>query len=100
MGWKKYIGSWEGHVAVRLRSGFASFEDKKRCRMVEEDRCVLCNGGKVEDVKHFVLECEEFDRCRLLHGKIKGTVGAEEWVKGYEEGQLSEFTAREKSGCE
>ena len=33
-------------------------------------------------------------------GKIKGTVGAEEWVKGYEEGQLSEFTAREKSGCE
>ena len=55
--------------------------------MVEEDRCVLCNGGKVEDVKHFVLECEEFDqdRCRLLE-RIKGIVGAEEWVKGYEEG--------------
>ena len=88
-------------MAVRLRfwlrSGSAGlFEDKKRCRMVEEDRCVLCNGGKVEDV---VLECEEFDRCRLLE-RIKGIVGAEEWVKGYEEGQLSEFTAREKSGCE
>ena len=42
---------------------------------------------KVEDVKHFVLECEEFDqdRCRLLE-RIKGIVGAEEWVKGYEEG--------------
>ena len=89
---EKYVGSWEGHVAVRLkfrlRSGSAGlFEDKKRCGMVEEDRCVLCNGGKVEDVKHFVLECEEFDqdRCRLLE-RIKGIVGAEEWVKGYEEG--------------
>ena len=62
---------------------------------------MLCNGGMVEDVKHFVLECKEFDqdRCRLLE-RIKGIVGAEEWVKGYEEGQLSEFTAREKSGYE
>ena len=46
-------------LKFRLRSGYAGlFEDKKRCGMVEEDRCVLCNGGKVEDVKHFVLECE------------------------------------------
>ena len=75
-------------LRFRLRSGSAGlFEDKKRCGMVEEDRCVLCNGLKVEDVKHFVLECEEFDqdRCRLLE-RIKGIVGAEEWVKGYEEG--------------
>ena len=47
---EKYVGSWKGHVAVRLRfrlrSGSAGlFEDKKRCGMVEEDRCVLCNGG-------------------------------------------------------
>ena len=50
-----------------------------------EDRCVLCNGGKVENVKYFVLEGEEFDqdRCRLLE-RFKGIVGAEEWVKGYE----------------
>ena len=54
-------------LRFRLRSGSAGlFEDKKRCGMVEEDRCVLCNGGKVEDVKHFVV----------------GIVGAEEWVKG------------------
>ena len=44
--------SWEGHVAVwlrfRLRSGSAGlFENKKRRGMVEKDRCVLCNGGKV-----------------------------------------------------
>ena len=49
-------------LRFRLRSGSGGlFEDKKRCRMVEEERCVLCNGGKVEDVKHFVLECEEID---------------------------------------
>ena len=36
-------------LKFRLRSGSAGlFEDKKRCGMVEEDRCVLCNGGKVE----------------------------------------------------
>ena len=55
---EKYIGSWESHVAVQLRfwlrSGSAGlFEDKTR---YEEDRCVLCNGGNVENVKHFVLE--------------------------------------------
>ena len=66
---------------------------------------MLCNGGKVEDVKHFVLECKEFDqdRCRLLE-RIKGIVEAEEWVKGYEEGdddsRVHEFTAREESRCE
>ena len=38
-------------LRFQLKSGSAGlFEDKKRCRMVEEDRCVLCNEGKVEDV--------------------------------------------------
>ena len=39
------------------------------------------------------MEREEFDRCQLLE-RIKGIVGAEEWVKGYEEGQLSELGRR------
>ena len=89
---EKCVGSWESHVAVQLRfrlgSGSAGlFEDKTRCKMMQEDRCVLCNGGNVENVKHFVLECEEFDqdRCRLLE-RIKRIVGSEEWVKEYEEG--------------
>ena len=48
---------------------------------------MLYNGGKVEDVEHFVLECEELeqDRCQLLE-RVKGIVGAEEWVNGYEKG--------------
>ena len=42
-------------------------------------------GGKCGKCK--VLECKEFDqdRCRLLE-RIKRIVGAEEWVKEYEEG--------------
>ena len=49
--------------------------------------CVMRHGENVENVKHFVLECEEFDqdRCRLLE-RIKTIVGAEEWVKEYIEG--------------
>ena len=75
-------------LRFRLRSGsMGLFVDKTRCEMMQEDRCVLCNGGNVENVKHFVLDCEEFDqdRCRLLEW-IKRIVGAEEWVKEYEEG--------------
>ena len=34
--------------------------------MVEEDRCVLCNGEGVEDIKHFVLEFEEFEQNYLI----------------------------------
>ena len=46
--------------------------------------CAICNGGKVEDVKHFVLKCEEFehDRCWLLE-RVKGILGEEEWMNGY-----------------
>jgi len=62
------------------------FGDKKICDMVKEDRCVLCNGGEVQDIKHFIIECEEFEqyRCELL-GRTRRIVGAEEWVNEYEE---------------
>ena len=65
-----------GGSTVEVSGSAGLFEDKKWCRMVEEDRCVLCNGGKVEDVKHFVLKFEQ-DRCQLLE-RINGIVGAEE----------------------
>jgi len=28
--------------------------------MCADDRCVLCNSGETEDVKHFLVKCEEF----------------------------------------
>ena len=41
----------------------------------------------MEDVRHFVLECEEFeqDRCEFLT-RIKRIEGAERWVAEYKEG--------------
>lgn len=55
-----------GHEAVRLtfRLGtkLAGFlEEKKRCRIAKEERCVLCDQEEVEDVVHFLLGCEELE---------------------------------------
>ena len=52
---ERYVSSWEGQMAVRLRfqlwsSSAGLFASKKRCGMVKEDRCVQCDGGEVEDV--------------------------------------------------
>ena len=46
-GTERYVSSWEGHMAVRLRFRLRSgslglFEDKKRCGLMEEDRYILC----------------------------------------------------------
>ena len=38
---------------------FKKNEDKKRCRMTEDERCILCGGGEV-DVEHFLVRCNEF----------------------------------------
>ena len=63
-----------GGSTVEVSDSAGLFEDKKWCRMVEEDRCVLCNGGKVEDVKHFVLKFEQ-DRVSAS-GKDQGNCGS------------------------
>ena len=60
-GVEEYVASWVGHEAVRLRFRLRTgssglFEDKWRCKMCVDGRCVLCNRGEVEDVGHFVLE--------------------------------------------
>ncbi len=34
--------------------------DKKRCRMSVDDGCVLCNSEEAEDIRHFLIRCEEF----------------------------------------
>ena len=35
--------------------------------MCVDGRCVLCNRGEVEDVGHFVLNCEE---CNCREGEV------------------------------
>ena len=75
-------GSYGSEVEVPIEIRVCGpVEDKKRCGMVEEDRCVLCGLGEVEDVRHFVLECKEFewDRCELLR-RLRRIEGAERWV--------------------
>ena len=53
LGVEKYVASWEGHEAIRLRfrqrTGSAGLlEDKRRCRLCVDERCVLCNRSEGE----------------------------------------------------
>ena len=82
-------------MLFRLRTGSAwLLEDKKRCRMVSDERYVTCDRGVGEDVTilHLLVGCEEFERDRLLQlddvYRIVGGGGAEsvwmnfgEWMK-------------------
>ena len=48
----------QGCVTVRLRTGSAlSLEDKKRCRVVSDERCVMCDSRVGKDVAHFLEGC-------------------------------------------
>ena len=107
-GLEQYTRSSVGHEGVRLRfrlrTGSAGlFEDKKRCRMCTDDRCVLCDSGEVEDVKHFLVRCEEFswERQRLVEriGRMEGT---QEWLEEYwraeEEGKVALLLGRSIQG--
>ena len=59
----------QGEEVVRLlfRLGTSSaglLEDKKRCEMITDERCVMCASGKGEDVENFLVMCE---RDRWVH---------------------------------
>ena len=59
--------SVQGQVSVRLlfsrRTGSAGLlEDKKICRMVSVEGCVICDNKVGEDVAHFLVSCTEFER--------------------------------------
>ena len=44
---ERYVSSWEGHMAVRLRFQLQlRSEYKKRCGLVQEARCVLSRCGR------------------------------------------------------
>ena len=79
----KTLVSQEGvRLRFRLRTGSAGlFEDKKRCRMCEDERCVLCNSGEVEDVEHFLVRCEEFRWKK--QDMIRQMEGTQEWIDEY-----------------
>ena len=82
----KTLVSQEGvRLRFRLKTGSAGlFEDKKRCRMCEDERCVLCNSSEVEDVEHFLARCEEFRwKKQDMLEKIRQMEGTQEWIDEY-----------------
>ena len=55
------VGQEEVKLWFRLRTGSAGlFEDKKQCRMCDDESCVLCYSDEVDNVEHFPVRCEEF----------------------------------------
>ena len=88
----KVLDNYEVRLRFRLRTGSAGLlVDKKRCGMCEDMRCVLCDGGQVEDLGHFLVECEEFQMGRraMISG-VRDIRGAREWVDSFENGGKDE----------
>ena len=45
-----------------VRTGSAGLlEDKKRCKMIIDKRCGMCESGAGEDVEHLLVTCGEFE---------------------------------------
>ena len=69
-----------------LRTGSPRLlEDKKRCKFIIDERCVMCESGVGEDVEHLLVTCGEFERDRqVLEDEVSRiVVGAEEWLEEY-----------------
>ena len=109
-GLEEYTRSLAGQEGIRLRfrlrTGSAGlFEDKKRCRMCDDERCVLCNSCEVEHVEHFLVRCEEFrwERQDLLD-KIRQMEGTQEWIDEYgrvgDEGKMALLLGRNVKSLE
>ena len=78
-------------LLFRLRIGSAGlFQDKKRCRMVSYERCVMCDSGVGEDVVNFLVRCGKIERDRLVLLMYAELWGAREW--------LDEFCRVDKEG--
>ena len=72
-------------LLFRLRTSSAGLlEDKKRCKMILDERCVMCESGGGEDVEHLLMTCGEFERDRwVLMDEVSRIVWACEWLEKY-----------------
>ena len=51
----------ESEIAVQAEDWSARLlEDKKRCRMISDKRCVMCDSRVGEGMAHFLVGCGEF----------------------------------------
>ena len=66
----RLVHSQESVGLFRLRTSSAGLlEDKKRGRMVSDERYIMCDRVG-EDVAHFLVSCEEFERDWMMCTKL------------------------------
>ena len=68
---ERYVRLVQGQESVRLlfrlRTGSAGLlADKKRCRIVSDERCEMCDSGVGEDMAHLLVSSGEFERDRVV----------------------------------
>ena len=61
-GLERYLRSMQGQEVLRLlfsqRTGSAGLlVDKKRCKMIIDERCVVCESGAGDNVEHLLVTC-------------------------------------------
>ena len=101
-----YLNGYGVRVRFRLRTGSGGLmEDLKRCRRKSDARCVLCDEGVVEDIRHFLVECGEFENGReRLMERVGGIEGAESWIEEWrrvgEEGRVLLLLGKRVVGVE
>ena len=89
VGLERYVKSVQGQEVVsllfRLRTDSAGLlEDKKKCKMIMDERCVMCEGGAGEHVEHLLMMCGEFERDRwVLADEVSRIVRSGEWLEEY-----------------
>ena len=62
-----YVKSVQAQESVRLLFSLRTvstglLEDRKKCIMVSDVRCVMCDSRVGEDAAHFQMSCREFVR--------------------------------------
>ena len=56
----------------------------KRCKIIIDEKRVICENCAGEDVEHLLVTCWEFERDRwVLVSEVSRIVGAEEWMEEY-----------------
>ena len=87
---KRYLRSVQGQEVLkllfRLRIDSAGLlEDKKRCNMIIDERCVMYESGAGEDVGHLLVMCGKFEKdWWVLVDEVSRIVGAGVWLEEYE----------------
>ena len=72
-------------LLFRLRIDSAGLlEEKKRYKIIIDERCVICESDAEEDVEHLLVTCGKFERDRwVVADEVSRTVGVGKWLEEY-----------------